>query len=601
MKNNNLRRITIITLCIALMLSLSGCAIPRLHIGRRPDGPSTLTPSEPIDIPTPTQPESDSALPEYYHYDAEGFYDDCEEMLNLYDSGKTDEAFKRYRQLNDNLLEMDELQGIAYIKYSENVNDDYYSDEYTYANEILIEASDAFFSACHEMIVGAHKDDFRAFLNDDVYADYYLDYEPMNEEQIGYFAKENELVQQYYTQADTIMDTSCTIDGQTYTFEDVIGDNSEAFYSQDADLYLEVYETCLKKYNAMVGETFLDLVDVRTDIAKSFGYDNYADYADVEIYEREYVPADLEIMKLAAKDYGEDIQDFSYMFSTGKSFHYNDSAELVGKVGSVLTDISPIAADTYDYFWNNHLYSIGNDSGRMDGGYTIYLSREQIPYIYIKDDGTAQAAITLAHEFGHFTAFHQVPMPYPTIKSGSLDLEETHSQGLQLLFTEKAKSLFGRDADQIRAYNVARVASAVVDGCVFDDWQREVYANPDMTLDEINDAFRRIEATYGASYYPGLEYLWCDVSHNFDSPMYYVSYAISALGALQIWAISKDDYQAAVAAWESLIEQGPYDDDYTVVMQNADLKTFYDEGAADSILYDTTDYLEAAYFLSFMS
>ena len=80
-----------------------------------------------------------------------------------------------------------------------------------------------------------------------------------------------------------------------------------------------------------------------------------------------------------------------------------------------------------------------------------------MPYIVAKTDGSAQNAITLAHEFGHFTAFHTVPMPYPLLDSGSLDLEETHSQGLQILFTERADSLFKHQILQCDAFALCSI------------------------------------------------------------------------------------------------------------------------------------------------
>lgn len=584
MNKKTFKNTIICAVCLILVLSLTGCSISLfgLHIGKRPStSPGTADVTE----------ATDPGLPDYYHYDSSRFLSDCSEMLDFYKEGKTKEAFALYTELESELLTVDELHGTSYVLYSENVNDEYYSDENDYTTETLVTLSDALFTACHEMITGSYQEEFKAFLDDEKYISEYLDYEPMDQEQIDLVSKETDLIQQYYSQADGMMDTSCEVNGRTYTFDDVLGDNAADLYYQDADLYMLVYLECLRKYNGLVGETFMELVDVRTKIAVSYGYDNYADYADEEEYKREYSVSDLDVMKNAVKDYGSDMDILSSFFTTDSDFYYADSADLVSKVGALLSDISPLAKDSYNYFLENRLYSIGDESARMDGGYTIYFSKSQKPYIYIKTDGTAQAAITLAHEFGHFTAFHQVPMPYPTIDSGNLDLEETHSQGLQLLFTERADSLFGKYADSIKAYNVMRVLSAVLDGCVLDDWQREVYAHPDMTLDEINQCFLEIEEEYGVSYTDGLEYFWCDIPHNFENPMYYISYAVSALGALQIWAISQKNYDRAVSAWESLIQQGPYDNDYFSVMKTAGLKSFNERAAVKDILEDAVSYL----------
>ncbi len=590
MKSQKIKKGLAAALCIITVCALSACSLPHFPFGRREEEPAATQEY------TPKPQQTAAQLPEYYHYDVGSFYENCDVMLNQYGLGNTDQAFQYYKDLSDDLLELDELQSVVYVKYSENVNDEYYSGEYKYMDEVVTSAADRFFTACHTMITGAYADKFRSFIKDKVYIEYYEEYEPMTEEQLELNKKENELVRQYYTQADGMMDTSCTIGGKTYTLDDALGDKGNKLYALNPDLYMEVYETCLAAYNSLVGETYLDLVDVRTKIAKSYGYDNYADYADKEIYERDYTTADLEVMKKNAKLFGRDLQAYSYGFSDYLDFSYTNIDDLVSRTGSILSSISPLAAETFEYIYGNKLYSIGNEDNRMDGGYTIYLSKSLMPYMYIKTSGTAQDALTFAHEFGHFTEFHTVPLPYPTIDSGDLDLEETHSQGLQLLFSERADDLFGKNADYIKAYNVARVSGAVIDGCIFDDWQREVYENPDMTLEEVNACFKEIELEYGTAEYPGLEYLWCDVPHNFENPMYYISYAISAFGALQIWSMSQKDYSGAVSAWESLITQGACQNDYEDVMKNAGLKTFDDSDATYQILEDTTYFLIQVYY-----
>ena len=139
------------------------------------------------------------------------------------------------------------------------------------------------------------------------------------------------------------------------------------------------------------------------------------------------------------------------------------------------------------------------------------------------------------------------------------------------------------------------VISAVLDGCLMDDWQREVYENPDMTLDEINDCFGRLANEYGEGGYPGAEYLWCEIPHNFENPMYYISYAISAMGALQIWDQSRDNYAAGMESWENLIKAGPYADTYSDTMKNVGLKTFYETDAMNEVLRDTLIYIIQTY------
>lgn len=70
-----------------------------------------------------------------------------------------------------------------------------------------------------------------------------------------------------------------------------------------------------------------------------------------------------------------------------------------------------------------------------------------------------------------------------------------------------------------------------------------------MSLDEINNTFKDVMYDYGWKDWEGysaIQYDWMYVPHNFDSPMYHVSYGTSAFAALQIWAKSINNYNKAV-------------------------------------------------------
>ena len=161
MKKQTVKKALAALLCILMVCALSACSIPHFHIGKHGDEPQTTAAAQPEPQPEPQTPGTQptpapspgvSQLPEYYHYDIQPFYDDCETMLNSFKSGDTDTAFQYYQSLSDALLDLDELQSVVYVKYSENVNDEYYSDEYKYMNETTVSAADRFFSYCHQMI-----------------------------------------------------------------------------------------------------------------------------------------------------------------------------------------------------------------------------------------------------------------------------------------------------------------------------------------------------------------------------------------------------------------------------------------------------------------
>lgn len=583
-----MKKIIALILCITTAATLSACTPANIFSGLNSAIRNVL---EPPSSSGREDTRFESAELEATYTDITAFTAKCSRMKELYDAGDTAGAFAMYDKLYTELIETAEASQIAFVKLSKNVNDRALIYEEQKASDDLQRATDTFCAVCHEMITGTSAQAFRSHLSDDFLTGYYEEYRKKSEEELELFNKENELQQEYNSLLSALYNTSCEIDGKTYTLDDAIGDNARIEVQLDVNLYTDIIEKCMASFGEKAGQIFKELVSVRTLIAQMNGYDNYADYADDVIYERNYSDKDLEQMKsevraVAAK-YRERANGRREAVSTGGF----DLDEMLNNGRDIASAISPVAGDAITYLISNGLASIGADEGRESGAYTIYLSSSQIPFIYAEASGNSEDYVTLFHELGHFTAFHNVKPPYPVFVEGDLDLMETHSQALQLLFNKYSGRVFGRDAAAFNKANLTDVADVVVEGCELDDWQRAVYKNPDMTLDEINSLYRDICLEYGETPYPSMEYSWCIYSHNFTSPMYYISYAISAFAALQIWEESLDDYPHAVKLWEDLIAAGAYKYDYKSVMEQVGLEDFDEKGVISDIFEEVIGYL----------
>jgi oligoendopeptidase F len=71
---------------------------------------------------------------------------------------------------------------------------------------------------------------------------------------------------------------------------------------------------------------------------------------------------------------------------------------------------------------------------------------------------------------------------------------------------------------------------------------------------------------------------------------YYISYATSAVAALEVYAYACEDWDAAVEAYKFLYSAHDATDTFTSVLEKAGLKSIFDEDAfkmiADAIGYD---------------
>ena len=351
----------------------------------------------------------------------------------------------------------------------------------------------------------------------------------------------------------------------------------------------------MAQINEKCGGIFLEMVSIRNEIAALYGYDNYADYADSVKYSRTYSADDMNALKSAAKELGSDyLNDYYYLSSICPEFD-TDASELLDFSGSYLSGISSYLDESWNFFTEHSLYSIGKEDYRTDLASTSeFIGWE--PIILYKQCGNVFDVTQLAHEMGHFTEAHRNQRKDRLFNSGSLSIFEIHSTAISLLATANYEELFPEDWYILVAYTALELLSYVTDGCMVDDFERTIYENPGMTLDEINDLYLSINAEYGNDSYPGQQYEWVYVNHTFSLPVYYFDYASSAFASLQIWLESLEDYEAAVAKWEQIIDLGAYDYPYQEVLDAAGLKTFEDAGTDLEILSSVLDAVNKIYY-----
>ena len=206
----------------------------------------------------------------------------------------------------------------------------------------------------------------------------------------------------------------------------------------------------------------------------------------------------------------------------------------------------------------------------------------------------ALAFLVIIHEFGHFNeTFHSTE--HDLWSSFYIDVGEIHSQGLEVLFTAYAGEMFGPEGGRAFYWStISNMVSSVLEGCMYDEFQTAVYADPDMTLQQVNRLFKSISEEYGWAYDEGEEesYFWVEIPHTFQSPMYYISYAASALSALDLWLISLEDRDKAVDIYLELAAMG-MSRPYRETVETVGLADVKDE-LATSLAYGKQRRLEIA-------
>lgn len=94
-----------------------------------------------------------------------------------------------------------------------------------------------------------------------------------------------------------------------------------------------------------------------------------------------------------------------------------------------------------------------------------------------------------------------------------------------------------------------------------DAFQHWIYTHPGHTREERAAAWLELMDRFGGDVdWSGFEQnranLWHRQLHIFLHPFYYVEYGIAQLGALQVWANSKDDKRKAIADYHASLKLG---------------------------------------------
>lgn len=328
----------------------------------------------------------------------------------------------------------------------------------------------------------------------------------------------------------------------------------EAALYEEEDRLIRAYDQLLagsvpeeERYRA-AGDIYLQLVRLRTELARRAGYDDYAQYAYEILYTRDYTLEDAAALHEAAKRYILPLQ-LRLLEETDERDLRALSVRSRMNGEEVLDAIRPFAEDfdremgeTFRFLREHRLYDIEYGEAKLPTGYTVSLPACGSAFIFNSPYGDYQDLSDTVHEFGHFfETFHCAR--HDLWADFNIDVGEIHSQALELMFTERAGDLFGQQYGEVyRKAVLCNILDSILDGCLYDEFQAAAYQNPGMSVEDLDRLFKDLSEDYGYSYDPGVETdpFWVENAHNFQNPLYFISYAASALSALDLWFLYLD-------------------------------------------------------------
>ncbi len=254
------------------------------------------------------------------------------------------------KDLYDTMLSELDAVATAYtiidIEACRDVNDEAAEKRSSDAYDAYIEAYDILMTALHDVIdLPGGKEILETLSDED--AEDIRTYEPFTDEEKEFMLKEKELASEY----DRAMaqEIEVRVGGKTYTDQD-LSELSEGDY----DLYLEVLTEIEKKENENTGDIYLEILEMHDKQAKDEGYENYAEYANEEVYFRDYTEEDLAAFCGYVKEHLIPVsEDLSYQLYYDEpeydSFSDFDQEEMLDRIGPYIGAIDPRLSEAWDY------------------------------------------------------------------------------------------------------------------------------------------------------------------------------------------------------------------------------------------------------------
>lgn len=538
----------------------------------------------------------------YYHYDPTEFMEGLDELLLLAGEEENGQAvIDQYEALKDEYTEAITLVYIASNASQRDVTDSQWAAEYMYVNGTVTQMSDEFCITVRDALQQPGGEALADYMGEDLAAEF-AEYEEMTQEQFAYSEEQSALVLEYHTRQSQAAYLTVLVNGEEMNQTEL----TDAYLAGDLDdiAFLAAASELEKAQNEYLGEIYLELVELRKDLAELMGYDNYGDLM-YESYGRDYTQESIQEFADAVKEslvepyIGLQRLIDPMAACLNQAYPYQEVFDIMVEY---LPEISTELEESFQYLLRNELYDLEYSETKTTGAYTAPLMEYGAAYIYMQPIGNAyDFSGSLIHEFGHFNAFYHNEIEW--YESMNLDIAEVHSQGLEALFLNYYDSIFGDEAQTMREFVLMNLLAACIQGCLVNELETYVYATEDVTLEQINTKFMELAKDYGLvdETNPNTElYTWCSIPHLFQSPCYYISYATSVAAAFEIWELSLQDYEEAADAYLLFTSYG-FESGYLDTLEQAGLGNPLDAESVAGIgnammeYFDIENRLEALY------
>ena len=372
-------------------------------------------------------------------------------------------------------------------------------------------------------------------------------------------------------------------------------------------------------HRAELDELYGQIVQNLNAQARVMGYHDYSELSYVRMNRIGYGPEEIrkfrdqvandvvpqlqKVMALRAKRTGiahPAFTDLPILFRDGNPKPIPGYKARMDAARTMYHALSPETAEFIDFMQDNELFDVESRPGKMSGGYMTSLPSYKAPFIFANWNDTSGDVDVLTHECGHafegYVAERDPAIP-ADLECPGMESAEIHSMAMEFLTAPWHHLLFGKDTDKYALLHAEDSFVFLAYGCEVDEFQHIMYQNPDLTPDERNAEWLKLEKKYrpwidfdNLPFY-GRGAGWQRQLHIYECPFYYIDYCLSTMAALQFFLLSLTDHKDAWERYLRLVRRAGTAS-YTELLETAGLKVPFEEGSIKGIAQQMTDWLE---------
>lgn len=468
------------------------------------------------------------------------------------------------RKIGDATEDYYSMMTIAQIRNYADVNDTFYSAEMEY-----LDTWDARIQSEYNQLFKMIQQSRFQSMTKEIYGssgaeDMQMSAQSSSKEILSLQEQEKKLEAQYYY--EYAQATVTTPEGEVL-FSSLEPQGQTAYYSQFID-----------RYNQTLGELYLELVSLRDQMAQLLGYDSYTEVADLNMhrssYTREQIQQFRELLKQTLVPvYGGYLEDFyrraenqttaGYVYLMGQPSPtpQGDWKDTLERFSQVFSKMALETGECYEYLLSHGFIDAQPSQTKANVTFSTLIYSLNTPFLFANMDGSENDVYSISHEFGHCFAIWEQLKRGSRSEGRSMDVCEIHSQAMQMMVLPYYEVFYGEDADVARRYDVFTIVSGILTAALNDEFQEQIYRQPQMTVEQLNELYLELALEYGLvveSPYSDLQTFskgWFTTNQYFDTPFYAIDYSLSGCVALEFLQRSMEDSQGALDTYLVLVRQ----------------------------------------------